>query len=162
MNAETRLRIGRRVLLSEGIVMGVFGGAGLAWSMANPQFGAAGAPILWLQVTPLHCGVLLLIGVLTIFASLGRAALTFSRIAAITWLVLMIVCLSATHRHVPGPMGFDVRDTVLYGVLGLLNLALVLWFTVAVKRTGTFEDASPLNVAPGNHGHKYPDTVATH
>ncbi|MDH6246278.1 DUF4383 domain-containing protein [Mycobacterium sp. OTB74] len=151
----TRLRIGRWVLLAEGIVMGVFGGAGLAWSMANPQFGAEGAPILWLHVTPMHCALMLGAGVLTLFASLGRTAVLFSRIASVGWLVLTIVCISAAASHTPGPLGFDTRDSLLYGILALYNLALVLWFTVGVKHHAPpAQHQTPARLAKRN-----PDTV---
>ena len=46
VNVGARARIGQWALGAEGFAMGVFGGAGLAWSMANPHFGAAGAPII--------------------------------------------------------------------------------------------------------------------
>lgn len=144
--------------------MGVFGGAGLAWSMANPQFGAEGAPILWLRVTPLHCALMLGVAVLTIFASLGRTALVFSRIAAFGWLALMVACIWAAAGHQPGPLGFDSRDSLLYGTLAIYNLALVLWFTVDVRR-GRRVDGTPPS-RPRHHpigkAPKRPDAVTTH
>ncbi|MEZ0050868.1 hypothetical protein ABIA30_001866 [Mycobacterium sp. MAA66] len=174
MIAGSRFRIGRWVLLAEGIAMGVFGGAGLAWSMANPQFGAEGAPILWLRVTPIHCGLMLGIGVLTIFASLGRTAVVFSRIASIGWLTLTIVCASAAASHTPGPLGFDSRDSVLYGILTLYNCALVLWFTVGMSKFGKSRrrdvaaappasDAptAPVTQIPNRVSRNHPDAVTT-
>ncbi len=128
VNVGTRARIGQWALGAEGFAMGVFGGAGLAWSMANPHFGAAGAPIMWLRVTPLHCSLLLVVGVLTVFASFGRGAAMFSRIAALGWFVVTVVCVAATSSHNPGPLGFDSRDTVLYTVLTAYNVALLAWF----------------------------------
>lgn len=159
--------------------MGVFGGSGLAWSMANPQFGAEGAPIMWLRVTPIHCALMLGVGVLTIFASLGRTAVVFSRVASIGWLGLMIVCIVASASHAPGPLGFDSRDSILYGALVLYNLALVLWFTVGVSKIATTDTMTvpqgttnpepaqaqlvrsrPRN-QPERSTHKHPDAVTT-
>ncbi len=133
VNVGARARIGQWALGAEGFAMGVFGGAGLAWSMANPHFGAAGAPIMWLRVTPLHCSLLLVVGVLTVFASFGRRAAMFSRIAALGWFVVMAVCVAATSNHSPGPLGFDSRDTVLYAVLTVFNVALAAWFALPAR-----------------------------
>ena len=140
--------------------MGVFGGAGLAWSMANPQFGAEGAPILLLRVTPMHCALMLGVGVLTILASLGRAALVFSRIASFGWLTLMVACIWQATGHQPGPLGFDSRDSLLYGALALYNLALVLWFTIGVERTAKTEDRRPGRPV-GEAAQRRPDAVTT-
>lgn len=140
--------------------MGVFGGAGLAWSMANPQFGAEGAPILLLRVTPLHCALMLGVGVLTILASLGRTAPVFSRVASFGWLALMIACIWQATSHRPGPLGFDSRDSLLYGALALYNLALVLWFTIGVKRAPKSENPSPGRPVGGG-AQKRPDAVTT-
>jgi hypothetical protein len=170
MTARSRFRIGRWMLLAEGIAMGVFAGAGLAWSMANPQFGADGAPILWLRVTPIHCALMLGVGMLTIFASLGRTAPVFSRIASIGWLGLTIVCTWAAADRRPGPLGFDSRDSLLYGGLALFNLALVLWFTIGAHRAKEPDETSPQMpiTPPGKPGHppgrasqKRPDAVTT-
>lgn len=140
--------------------MGVFGGAGLAWSMANPQFGAEGAPILLLRVTPLHCALMLGVGVLTILASLGRTALVFSRIASFGWLALMVACIWQATGHQPGPLGFDSHDSLLYGALALYNLALVLWFTVGVERSP--KSGHPGSGRPvGDAIQKRPDAVTS-
>ncbi len=122
VNVGARVRIGRWALGAEGFALGVFGGTGLAWSMANPHFGAAGAPIMWLRVTPLHCSLLLVAGVLTVFAAFGRSAALFYRIAA-------------TSSHSPGPLGFDARDTVLYTILTGYNVALAAWFAFPNRTT---------------------------
>lgn len=135
VNVGARARVGRRALGAQGFTMGVFGGAGLAWSMANPHFGAAGAPILFLRVTPLHCSLLLVVGVLTVFASFGRSAVMFNRVAALGWCVVTAVCVAATSNHNPGPLGFDSRDTVLYAVLTAYNLALMAWFAFPSRST---------------------------
>jgi hypothetical protein len=148
VNVGARARIGRWALGAQGFAMGVFGGTGLAWSMANPHYGAAGAPLMWLRVTPLHCGLLLVVGVLTIFASLGRSAVMFSRIAALSWFIVTVVSAVATSRHVPGPLGFDARDTVLYAALTAYNVALMAWFGFPAR-------SAPADNSPRQfHGHR--------
>jgi hypothetical protein len=137
VNVGARVRIGRWALGAQGFALGVFGGTGLAWSMANPHFGAAGAPLMWLRVTPLHCSLLLVVGVLTVFASFGRSATIFNRVAALGWLVVTAVCMAATSSHSPGPLGFDSRDTVLYAVLTFYNVALMAWFAFPTRPAPT-------------------------
>ncbi|MDR3663802.1 MAG: hypothetical protein P4L86_26015 [Mycobacterium sp.] len=151
-------RIGHWALRAQGFALGIFGGAGLAWTMANPQFGAAGAPIMWLRVTPLHCALLLGVGVLTIFASFGRAAVVFSRIAAIGWLIVTAICIMATASHTPGPLGFDAQDSVLYSILTIYNAALATWFSVRLGRKKT---SVPNDRSAGRlHGHNS-DVIST-
>lgn len=135
VNVGAQARIGRWALGAQGFALGVFGGTGLAWSMANPHFGAAGAPIMWLRVTPLHCSLLLVVGVLTVFAAFGRSAALFNRIAAVGWFIVTVVCIAATSSHSPGPLGFDARDTVLYTILTGYNVALAAWFAFPNRTT---------------------------
>lgn len=149
-----RARIGRWALGAQGFTMGIFGGAGLAWSMANPHFGAAGAPILWLRVTPLHCSLLLVVGVLTVFASLGRSAAMFNGVAALGWCVVTAVCVVATSSHNPGPLGFDSHDTVLYAVLTAYNVALMVWFAFPSRSTAEAQ-------APGRSPRRHSDAVGS-
>lgn len=148
MNVGARVRIGRWALGAQGFAMGVFGGTGLAWSMANPHYGAAGAPLMFLRVTPLHCALLLLVGVLTIFASFARGATMFNRIAALGWFVVTVISVVAVSSHNPGPLGFDTRDTVLYAVLTAYNVALMVWFNFPVR------SAPPDNSPRQFHGHR--------
>lgn len=150
VNIATRARIGQWALGAEGFAMGIFGGAGLAWSMANPHFGAAGAPIMWLRVTPLHCSLLLVVGVLTVFASLGRSAVIFSRVAALGWLVVTLVCVAATSNNSPGPLGFDSRDTVLYALLTVYNLVLAAWFAFPIRPTRERHSPSSFHGSPSD------------
>lgn len=132
--------------------MGVFGGAGLAWSMANPHFGAAGAPIMWLRVTPLHCSLLLAVGVLTVVAAFTRSAAMFGRVAALGWLVVTLICVAATSTGSPGPLGFDSRDTVLYAVLTGYNVALTAWFSFPTR-------TPPPDHAPRRFQRRHSDAV---
>ncbi|WP_155928216.1 hypothetical protein [Mycolicibacterium sp. CBMA 234] len=133
MIVGARARIGQRALGAEGMALGIFGGAGLAWSMANPHSGPTGAPIMWLFVTPPESALMLVTGVVTIFASLGRTAPMFSRIATVGWLAVTIACAIGTASHTPGPLGFDTGDTVLYGLLTAYNLALAVLFAIPAR-----------------------------
>lgn len=124
----SRLRIAHLALLGQGIVIGVLGGFALAWSMANVPFGPNGSPILGLTVTPLHGALLVAGGALATLACLGRwTTVGFAAIAAAGWTALTIVCAIEAAHHTPGVLGFDTHDTVLYGALGLYNLALFTW-----------------------------------
>ena len=76
----------------------------------------------------LRTGLLLACGALAVLACLGRwTTVGFAAIAAGGWAVLTIVCAVEASRHVPGMLGFDPRDTLLYGVLGAYNLAVCIW-----------------------------------
>jgi hypothetical protein len=125
--ATARFRMAHIALLGQGLVIGVMGGFALAWSMANLRFGLEGIPVLGLAVTPLHGALLMAGGALAILACLGRwATVGFSAFATTGWAVLTVICAVHAAHHAPGVLGFDPRDTLLYGALGLYNLALCL------------------------------------
>jgi hypothetical protein len=127
-----RLRVGRGLLLVEGLVLGVLGGVALAWSMGYTRFGADGIPMLGLKVTPLHAGLLLAVGALALLACLGRrTAFVFSALTACGWAVLTIVCALKAAHHAPGVLGFDPRDSLLYGALSAYNLVTASCLVVA-------------------------------
>ncbi|WP_319445977.1 MULTISPECIES: hypothetical protein [unclassified Mycobacterium] len=128
-HVTSRFRIAHIALLAQGLAIGVVGGFALAWSMAaNLRFGLEGIPVLGLAVTPLHGGLLMAGGALAILACLGRwTTVAFIAIAAGGWATLTIVCAVEAAHHAPGLLGFDPRDTLLYGVLGAYNLALCIW-----------------------------------
>ena len=124
----SRLRIAHLALLGQGIVIGVLGGFAVAWSMANLPFGPDGSPILGLTVTPLHGALLLAGGALATLACLGRrTTIAFAAIAALGWTTLTVVCAVEAAHHAPGVLGFDPHDTLVYGALGVYNLALFTW-----------------------------------
>lgn len=128
-------RAGQGLLMVEGLVIGVLGGVALAWSMGYTRFGADGIPMLGLKVTPLHAGLLLIVGTLGLLSCLGRrAALIFSALTAFGWAALAIVCASNVAHHAPGVLGFDPRDSFLYGVLSAYNLLTSLLLAVAIVR----------------------------
>jgi hypothetical protein len=133
-HATWRFRIARIALLGQGLAIGVVGGFALAWSMAaNLRFGLEGIPVLGLAVTPLHGGLLMAGGALAILACLGRwTTVAFSAIAAGGWATLTIVCAVEAARHAPGLLGFDPRDTLLYGVLGAYNFMLCIWLAPTI------------------------------
>jgi hypothetical protein len=126
-------RAGQGLLMVEGLLIGVLGGVALAWSMGYTRFGADGMPMLGLKVTPLHAGLLLIAGTLALLACLGRrTALIFSALTAFGWAALTIVCANNVAHHAPGVLGFDPRDSFLYGVLSAYNLVTSLLLAVAL------------------------------
>jgi hypothetical protein len=126
-------RAGQGLLMIEGLVVGVLGGVALAWSMGYTRFGADGIPMLGLKVTPLHAGLFLIAGTLALLACLGRrTALIFSALTAFGWAVLTIVCANDVAHHTPGVLGFDPRDSLLYGVLSAYNLVTSLLLALTV------------------------------
>jgi hypothetical protein len=133
--AASRFRAAHLALLGQGLVIGILGGFALAWSMANLRFGPEGMPILGLTVTPLHGGLLMAGGSLAVLACLGRwTTFGFSLIAAGGWAALTIVCAVEAAHHAPGILGFDPRDTLVYGVLGAYNLALCTWLVPTLSK----------------------------
>ena len=141
-HATSRFRMAHIALLGQGLAIGVMGGFALAWSMANLRFGLEGIPVLGLTVTPLHGGLLMAGGALAILACLGRwTTVGFSAVATGGWATLTVVCAVEAAHHAPGVLGFDPRDTLLYGVLGAYNLALCillappLWQNWSLART---------------------------
>jgi hypothetical protein len=141
---RTRLRatLGQGLLLVEGLTVGVLGGVALAWTMSHTRFGADGIPMLGLKLTPWHSGLLLGVGAGALLACLGRrAALVFSGLTACGWAALSVVCALAVTHHEPGVLGFDSRDSVFYGVLGVYNL--IAWIFLAPtlsRRPGSLQD----------------------
>ena len=136
--ANSRFRIAHLALLGQGLAIGVLGGVAVAWSMANLRFGTEGMPLLGLAVTPLHGGLLLMGGALAVLACLGRwTTIGFSAIAAAGWAVLTVVCAVEASRHAPGVLGFDPRDTLLYGVLGVYNLLVCIWLAPTLWTKGS-------------------------
>jgi hypothetical protein len=117
--------------VAEGLALGVLGGFALAWSMGYARFGADGIPMLGLKVTPLHAGLLLTVGALALLACLGRrTAFLFSALTACGWAALTVVCALKVAHHTPGVLGFDPRDSLLYGALGAYNVVTALCLTV--------------------------------
>jgi hypothetical protein len=147
--ARLRFRLGQGLLVVEGLALGVLGGVALAGSMGYTLFGADGIPMLGLKVTPLHAGLLLTVGALALLACLGRrAAFVFSALTAWGWAALTIVCALKVAHHAPGVLGFDPRDSLLYGALSAYNL--VTSSCLVLARNGS--DRQNVN----GHSHKPP------
>jgi hypothetical protein len=132
---ERPSRAGRGLLMVEGLAIGVLGGVALAWSMGHTRFGADGMPMLGLRVTPPHAGLLLIAGTLALLACLGRrTALVFSTFTAFGWAVLTIICALKVAHHAPGVLGFDPRDSLLYGALCAYNLIAAVLLALALSK----------------------------
>ncbi|BBZ30208.1 hypothetical protein MMAD_45030 [Mycolicibacterium madagascariense] len=130
----SRFRVGRIGLLSEGLVLGILGGFALAWSMANLRFGTEGIPVLCLLVTPAHGGLLLVGGALAVLACPGQwTTAGYTALAVVGWGVLTVVSAVEAAHHTPGALGFDNRDTMLYAVLTVYNLALAVLVMPTVR-----------------------------
>lgn len=130
-----RFRAGQGLLMVEGLTIGVLGGFALAWSMGYTRFGEDGIPMLGLKVTPSHAGLLLVVGTLALLACLERrTAFVFSAFTACGWAVLAIVCAHKVALHAPGVLGFDPRDSLLYGALCAYNLVASFCLALALVK----------------------------
>jgi hypothetical protein len=119
----------------EGLVIGVLGGVALAASMGLARFDADGMPMLGLKVTPPHAALLLIVGTLALLTCLGRrSAVIFSALTAFGWAALAIVCSLKAAQHAPGVLGFDPRDSLLYGALSAYNFATSLLLALTLVR----------------------------
>ncbi|OBB98509.1 hypothetical protein A5782_24245 [Mycobacterium sp. 852002-40037_SCH5390672] len=123
-----RFHSGRWLLLAEGVLVSTFGIAGLISAALHPHAGPTGAPVLGLSTTPAQSAILLAFGVAAI-AAIGnrRAAITVTALSAIAYFMLLFFSSVATARAKPTPLGFHAADIVLHGVLGVVNLALLMW-----------------------------------
>ncbi len=127
-NDPSHYRLGRRALIGEGVLLALFGGIAIAEMPTQPRLGSAGVMLLGLRVTPMQAGVLAAFGIVAVLSAFTRrSAVWFSGVAATASMALTIwAAVAAAHGH-PGPMGFDARDCVLYGVLGAYNLGLLIY-----------------------------------
>ena len=124
-----RFHTGRWFLLAEGALVSAFGVAGLISAALHPHAGPTGAPVLGLAMTPAHSAVLLVLGVVAIAAVVKRrAAVTVTALSSIAYFMLLFFSSVATARAKPTPLGFHAADIVLHGVLGVVNLGLLMWF----------------------------------
>lgn len=123
-----RFRSGRWFLLAEGLLVSVFGIAGLVSATLHPHAGPTGARVLGLASTPVHSALLLAFWVVAV-AALGnrRAAVTVTALSAVAYTMLLFFSSVATARTTPTLLGFHAADIVLHGVLAVVNLALLMW-----------------------------------
>ncbi len=127
-------RAAHAALLAEGLAIAGVGGVALALSKAGVRFGGEGMPLLGLALTPLHGGLLIVSGVLAVLVCLGQwSTVVFAVVAGAGWLALAVVCAVHTAHGTPGILGFDARDTVLYVVLGVYNLAVFVWLVPTLR-----------------------------
>jgi hypothetical protein len=114
--------------LAEGALVSAFGIAGLVSAALHPNAGPTGAPVLGLTTTAAHSGLLLAFGVAAI-AAVGhrRAAVTVTAVSSVAYLMLLFISSVATARDNPTPLGLHAADILLHGVLGVVNLALLMW-----------------------------------
>lgn len=121
-------RSGRIFLLSQGVLTGILGAAAVGWAIASPLAEPTRIPLLGLRFSLLHGAMLLGYAALACLASMSRrAALWFTAVALAVWFALTVTCAVATTHHVPGPLGFDLPDMLLYAVLVAYNTGLLLW-----------------------------------
>src|SRR5947209_12578200 len=123
-----RFHSGRWFLLTEGALVSAFGIAGLVSAALHPHAGPTGAPVLGLNSTPPHSGMLLAFGVVAI-AAVGtrRAAVSVTALSAVGYTMLLFFSSVASARRMPTPMGFHAADILLHGVLAVVNLGLLMW-----------------------------------
>jgi hypothetical protein len=123
-----RFHSGRRWLLAEGVLVSAFGIAGLVSAALHPHAGPTGAPVLGLATTPAHSAVLLALGLAAI-AAVGnrRVAVTVTALSVVAYMMLLFFSSVASARTKPTPLGFHPADILLYGVLAVVNLALLMW-----------------------------------
>lgn len=121
-------RSGRVFLRLQGVLMEILGAVAVGWAIANPLAEPARIPLLGLRFSVLHGGLLLGYGALACLVSLSRrAALWFTALAATFGFVLIIPCAVAASHNAPGPLGFDLRDMLLYALLAAFNTGLLMW-----------------------------------
>jgi hypothetical protein len=127
----SHFRSGRWFLLAEGVVLVAVGAGGLIAAARHPGAGRAGAPLLGLALTPTHSAVLLGFGVIAVCATIRRRpTVIVTGVGVVAFLLLFTIGTVAAVRSAPGPLGFDLRDSVLHAVLLVFNLALLMWLVV--------------------------------
>ncbi len=148
-------RTGRIFLLLQGILIGALGAVAAGWAIASsPE--SAGVALLGLRITLLHSAVLLAYGALACLVSLSRrAALWFTALAASLGFAMVIVSAAAAYYDAPGPMGFDLRDTLLYAVLAAYNTGLVMWLNAdAIEGPAWIPRRRPRKAESSNAGER--------
>ncbi|MFZ0834073.1 MAG: hypothetical protein WAM92_13515 [Mycobacterium sp.] len=144
-------RMGRILMLLQGILIGALGAVAVGRAIADSTEPAEIA-LLGLRITLLHGSVLLAYGALACLASLSRrAALWFTALAASLGFAMVIVSAAAAYYDAPGPMGFDLRDTLLYAVLAAYNIALMIWLNAdAIEGPAWVPRRRPRKAEPSN------------
>jgi hypothetical protein len=123
-----RFHSGRWFLLAEGVLVSAFAIAGLVSGILHPHAGPTGTPVLGLASTPAHNAILLAFGLLAV-AGVGnrRAAVTVTALSAVAYTMMLFISSVATSQNMPTPLGLHAAHILLHGVLGVVNLALLIW-----------------------------------
>lgn len=125
---SSHFRSGRWFLLADGVLLIALGVAGFVSAATHPHAPSTGAPVLGLALTPWHSALLAGLGVLAVIGVVQRhAAITVAAVNTVAFVALVIVGAIAAAHHVPGPLGFEPRDIVLHGVLGVVNFGVLFW-----------------------------------
>jgi hypothetical protein len=123
-----RFRNGRWFLLAQGVLVSALGIAGLVAAALHPHAGPARAPFSGLASTPAHSAILLALGVVAIAAVRNRrAAVIVTALSAVGYLMLLFISSVGAARTMPTPAGLGSAGILLHGVLGSVNLALLMW-----------------------------------
>lgn len=121
-------RSGRLFLLSQGVLILILGAVAVGWVIASPAAESARIPVLGLRFSLLHGIILVGYGTLGCVASRSRrAGLWFTALAATAGFALIIPCAVVASHHAQVPLGFDLRDMLLYAVLAAYNTGLLMW-----------------------------------
>ncbi len=116
--------------MAEGAVLSAFGVMGLTRALSSTGTApSAGVAVLGLNIRLWQAALLLGFGMVLIVAASRRAAIIVTGLAAMAWLVLAIGCTDAAVRGVPGAMGFDLRDSLVYAALTAYNFGLYTWLS---------------------------------
>ncbi|WP_082956350.1 DUF4383 domain-containing protein [Mycobacterium sp. E787] len=123
-----RFHSGRWFVLAEGALVSAFGIVGLVSAALHPHAGPTGAPVFGLTATPWYSGMLLAFGLAAMACSANRrAAISVTALSAVAYTLLLFISAVATARDKPTPLGFHAAEVLLHGVLGVVNLALLMW-----------------------------------
>lgn len=121
-------RTGRWFLLGESVVLIGCGVAGFVSAAMHPEASPAGAPVLFLVLTPWHSTLLFAFGVLAAAGAVRRrAAIVVTAFSTVVFVVLVFVGAVAAAHGAPGPLGLENADIVLHAVLAAANFAVLYW-----------------------------------
>ncbi|MBX7450372.1 DUF4383 domain-containing protein [Mycolicibacterium sp. 3033] len=120
-------RSGRPFLIAQGVILLALGLAALLFTTTDAS-SPRGAELLGLRIVVSQAVVLVVWGAAVLVCAIRRSsAVWYSAVATVVSLGLTMVSAVAAVHSDPGPLGFDLRDTLLYGFLGAYNLTLLVW-----------------------------------
>ncbi len=125
---RSRYRTGRWLLIAQGAVCAVLGGAAAVGRITGDSLSGAGISVFGLQISTLEGVALAVFGALAFVAAFRRGtAVALSAIGVVCGMTMVIVTSVAAVHHASGPMGFESGDILLFGLLGAYNLAVLMW-----------------------------------